>query len=97
VIIAGDMNLHLEADHDRADIDTPVWTGFLDANDLTDVCDVVDCDLPGAIDKAAFRSTGDVEIEPLEQRFATDTFQDDDGGDLSDHPPLEVRFAWRAR
>jgi hypothetical protein len=96
VIIAGDMNLHLEPDHRRVDIDTPVWLDFLVDTGLTDVCDVVDCDLPGAIDKAAFRSTGSVEIEPLDQRFAIDDFLDEDGADLSDHPPLEVRFAWRA-
>lgn len=95
VIVAGDMNLHLEPDHQRSRIDTPVWLGFLEATGLTDVCDVVDCDLPGAIDKAAFRSGEAVEIEPLAQRFATDDFLDDGGADLSDHPPLEVRFAWR--
>jgi endonuclease/exonuclease/phosphatase family metal-dependent hydrolase len=96
VIIAGDMNLHLEPDHRRREIDEPVWLGFLDATGLTDVCDVVDCDDPGAIDKAAFRSGGGVEIEPLRQRFAVDDFLDDEGVDLSDHPPLEVRFAWTA-
>lgn len=96
VIFAGDTNLHLEPDHDRVDTDTPIWNDFLEATGLTDVCDVVDCDLPGAIDKAAFRSDGGVEIEPLAQRFATDDFLDEQGEDLSDHPPLEVRFAWQA-
>jgi hypothetical protein len=96
VIIAGDMNLHLEPDHRRRDVDEPVWLEFLEAAGLTDVCDVVECDDPGAIDKAAFRSDGGVEIEPLEQRFAVDDFLDDEGVDLSDHPPLEVRFAWTA-
>jgi hypothetical protein len=96
VIIAGDMNLHLEPDHRRVEIDTPVWLEFLTDTGLTDVCDVVDCDLPGAIDKAAFRSAEGIEIEPLAQRFAIDDFLDEDGEDLSDHPPLEVLFAWRA-
>ncbi|MCC5951703.1 MAG: endonuclease/exonuclease/phosphatase family protein [Acidimicrobiia bacterium] len=95
VIIAGDMNLHGEPDHRRVDVDIPVWERFLEATGLTYVCDVVTCELPGQIDKAAFRSGGGVEIEVLSQRFATDDFVDGDGEDLSDHPPLEVRFAWR--
>lgn len=96
VIIAGDMNLHLEPDHDRVDIDTPIWEDFLAETGLTDVCDVVECDLPGAIDKAAFRSDAGIEIEPLHQRFAIDDFLDEDDEDLSDHPPLEVLFSWSA-
>ena len=61
---------------------------------LTDVCDPLRCDDADKIDKAACRSDGHVEIEPLSREWETDVFVRDDGQPLSDHPPLAVRFRY---
>jgi hypothetical protein len=96
VIIAGDTNLHLEEGHDQQAADTPIWEGFLEATGLTDVCDVVECDPQGTIDKVAYASRGGVTLEPLDRRHETETFVDDAGDDLSDHPPVAVDWTWAA-
>jgi hypothetical protein len=96
VIVAGDMNLHLEPDHRRVDTDTPVWEQFLADTGLADVCDEIECEVPGSIDKVAWRDGGGVAFEPLERRWETDRFADDAGEDLSDHPPVAVDWFWSA-
>lgn len=96
VIVSGDTNLHLEDGHDQQAGDTPIWEGFLATAELTDVCDVVECEDPGAIDKAAFRSAGGVTLEPLERRREDEKFVDDAGEDLSDHPAVAVDWRWEA-
>jgi len=96
IILGGDTNLHTDLEHpdgsNGADIE--IWQEFLEATGLTDACDATDCDDPGAIDKIAFRSADDVELEALEHAFQTDVFVDDEGEDLSDHRALLVRFGW---
>lgn len=96
VILAGDTNLHTDGEHPDGDgdADEAIWSTFLEAAGLTDVCDALSCDSPGDIDKAAFRSGGGVTLEPTSHDFPTEDFQDDAGEDLSDHEPLAVTFAW---
>lgn len=96
VILGGDTNLHLEPDHDQRAGDTPIWEGFLQATGLTDVCAEVDCPEPGAIDKVAWRDGGGVSLEPLEFRHENERFSNDQGEDLSDHPPVAVDWTWTA-
>jgi hypothetical protein len=102
IILAGDTNLHTDDDHDDSNADdetlvddAELWSAFLDRTGLTDTCDVVVCDDPGAIDKLAFRSGGGTVLEPTAHRFAVEDFLDESGDDLSDHPPLVVTIAWR--
>jgi len=96
VIVGGDTNLHLEPDHDQRAGDTPIWEGFLEATGLTDTCAVVDCPEPGAIDKVAFRDDDGVTLEPLSFEHLNEVFSDDQGEDLSDHPPVAVEWNWSA-
>lgn len=100
VLLAGDTNLHTDEapdpDHPEGDGDAAIWDRFLERTGLTDVCAVVGCDDPGAIDKAAFRSDAGVTLEPQGHRFETDVFVRDDGADLSDHHALAVPFTWSA-
>lgn len=92
VILGGDTNLHT----DPGNPDVAIWEEFLDATGLTDACDALDCDEPGAIDKVAFRSNHDITLTPTAHDFPRERFRDADGEDLSDHPPLVVDFHWEA-
>ena len=94
VILGGDTNLHLEPDHEDRAHDSAVWEGFLDATGLTDVCSVVTCPDPGAIDKVAWRDADGLTFEPLEFRHDDAVFSDADGEALSDHPPVAVDWTW---
>jgi len=96
VIVGGDTNLHLEADHDQRAGDTPIWEGFLETTGLTDVCDVVECPEQGAIDKVAWRDGNGASFEPQSFTHERDTFSGPDGEDLSDHPPVVVEWTWTA-
>lgn len=93
VLLGGDTNLHLEPDHEDRAIDTPVWEGFLAETGLTDVCEVVDCPVPGSIDKVAWLDGGGVTLTPTAFRHE-EHFVDDAGADLSDHPAVAVDWEW---
>ena len=96
IILGGDTNLHTNADSDDpGDVeDSQVWAKFLDATGLTDVCDALECDDPGRIDKFAYRTGPDTDIEPLSWRFEVEKFQDVTGEPLSDHDALAVTWSW---
>lgn len=90
VILGGDTNLHTDRPGAGA-----IWSEFLEATGLTDVCQAVDCGADDhEIDKFAFRSGGGVTIEALSHAFERDEFRRDDGEPLSDHDPLAVEFSW---
>jgi endonuclease/exonuclease/phosphatase family metal-dependent hydrolase len=97
VILGGDTNLHTDEEPENPqDVeDTDIWRQFLEETGLADVCDVVGCDEPGRIDKFAYRSGDDVELEARSWNFQVDVFVDDDGEPLSDHDALAVDFGWR--
>ncbi len=98
ILLAGDTNLHTdppgpEAHEDSGDgADLEIWTRFLEATGLTDACVVTECDGPGRIDKAAFRSSDAVRIDATSHAFLGDEFVDAAGEALSDHEPLAVTF-----
>lgn len=93
VIMGGDTNLHTDRPEAAA-----VWSEFLTATGLTDVCQAVDCGADvDVIDKIAFRSNDSVELTPQSHTFERERFTRDDGQPLSDHDPLAVQFAYRAR
>jgi hypothetical protein len=90
VIVGGDFNLHTDEEPDRG-----VFTKFLDATDLTDVCEAVDCgDDADQIDKFVFRSGDEVDLDALDHRFEREKFRRADGEPLSDHDALAVTFGW---
>ena len=92
VIVGGDFNLHTDEEPDRG-----VFAAFLDATDLSDVCEAVDCgDDADQIDKFVFRNGGDIELTALDHRFEREKFRRDDGEPLSDHDALAVTFEWSA-
>lgn len=98
IILAGDTNLHTDntadPEHPEGEGDLAIWQRFLERTGLTDVCTPLACADADKIDKAAFRSNDTVTVEPLSREWETDVFMRDDGKDLSDHPPLAVRFGW---
>ncbi len=102
IILGGDTNLHTDPPGDGAHEDSAggedlaIWDTFLEATGLTDACEPAQCEDPGRIDKIAFRSDGGIDLEVLAHQFQTERFSDDAGEALSDHDPLEVRFAWTA-
>jgi hypothetical protein len=90
VIVGGDFNLHTDEEPDSS-----VFEKFLDATELTDVCDTVDCgDDADQIDKFVFRSGGGVHLDALDHRFEREKFRRADGEPLSDHDALAVTFSW---
>ena len=93
VILGGDTNLHIDSEP----ADAAVWDEFLDATGFTDVCDELDCDEPGSIDKMAYRNAGGVTLTPTSHSLPRADFLDEEGVPLSDHPPLVVAFDWRAK
>lgn len=97
IILGGDTNLHTDEEPENPqDVeDTEIWEEFLAETGLTDACTALSCDDPGRIDKFAYRSGPDVELEALTYRIETERFSDDDGEPLSDHPAVAVTFGWR--
>jgi hypothetical protein len=89
IILGGDTNLHTGGPPSDS-----VWQNFRTKTGIKDVCETVAC---GAdehqIDKFAYRSSSTVVIEPLSHKFDRAKFSYD-GGTLSDHDALEVRFRW---
>jgi hypothetical protein len=96
IILGGDTNLHTEPDSEDADDreDARVWAAFIERAGLVDVCDALTCADPTRIDKFAFRSAGDVELEPLAWQFEVEKFVGPEGEPLSDHDALLVRWSW---
>lgn len=93
VILGGDTNLKIDRP-DRA-LDARVWSDFLAATGMVDVCDALDCgNDDAAIDKFAFRSADGLKLVPQTHSFEREKFTRADGEPLSDHDPLAVRFRW---
>lgn len=96
VVLGGDTNLHTDMEHEDGSngADIEIWDEFLEATGLTDSCTSTGCDEPGRIDKVAYRSGDEIEIEALSHQFLGDEFVNADGEPLSDHEPLSVGFRW---
>ncbi|HYD48562.1 MAG TPA: hypothetical protein VEB21_09450, partial [Terriglobales bacterium] len=89
VIAGGDFNMRLRRETDRIQLERlEAATGLTDACIAQGVVDIAE------IDKFYFRPSEQVLITPLTCRFETDVFVDPQGGPLSDHDPLAVRFGW---
>jgi hypothetical protein len=98
VIVAGDSNLRLDDAHPASGDgqDRRIWDRFLEAAGLRDACTGDGCADGEVIERVAYRSSDDLELEVAAHRLRTDRFVDADGEPLAERPPLEVAFAWRA-
>jgi len=100
IILTGDSNLHTGNDtnpdgRSGDSTDTDLWNAFQARTGVTDMCASFACVDPDSIDKLAFRSSDTVKLTPTARAYPTQDFKDDEGEDLSDHPPLVVTVAWR--
>lgn len=91
VIVAGDFNLHTDAEPAKSQL-----ARLLQTAGLRDSCAELACPSPGTIDKVLYRSSQQLQLMAESWRRDTDTFVTADGQPLSDHAPVEVRFQWRA-
>lgn len=88
VVFLGDTNLHA-SDPD----DAPELERLLGEGGLTDSCEAVSCAEPDHIDRILFRDGEGVRWEA--QAWANEPgFDDDEGVDLSDHPPISALLSW---
>jgi endonuclease/exonuclease/phosphatase family metal-dependent hydrolase len=97
VLLGGDTNLHTNDGHPDGfgDADAKIWSAFLAATGLHDVCEVIThCE--SAIDKMALRSSAALTLQPLSHRLEKEKFRTPEGADLSDHLPLHVDVEWKA-
>lgn len=102
IIMAGDMNLHTGPDREPKvaedgtvfPSDREIWLEFLEETGITDACDLIECENPGRIDKAAFRNSDTLEFAVTYHHFEVEKFVDPAGEPLSDHDALAVRFTW---
>ena len=89
VMVIGDTNLK---SHNPADL-----TVLNDFKGITGLVDVgVLLSMPDHIDRFFIRDGTDIILTPTLWRVA-DEFVDSTGGDLSDHPAINVDFDWRHR
>jgi hypothetical protein len=97
IILGGDTNLHIVDGRDEPNtgaVDREIWHRFLDETGLTDVCAELACAEPASIDKFAYRDSSTVDLSALEIDFPRERFTSPTGEDLSDHPPVVVRWRW---
>ena len=89
VIVGGDFNLRLSDPVGAENLS--LLTSLTDLSNACAVFGIID---EGAIDKFFFRSNEAVTLIPVSCREETDIFVTNEGGPLSDHPPLAVGFTW---
>ncbi len=92
VIVGGDFNMKLRRARDAANLER-----LRTESGLSDACIALGIVDKGEIDKFFFRSNDAVALSVTSCRFETNVFVRPDGGPLSDHDALAVRFAWSAR
>ena len=88
VIVAGDTNVRGQR---REALRT-----FERHSGLSDACEILSCPDPRRIDRVLIRGSAELELTPTSWR-AESTFLDAHGEALSDHLPVTVEIAWRAR
>lgn len=92
VILAGDFNLHQENPIDAKNLDK-----ILSSLKLKDSCKEVDCSETTHIDRIFYRSGLNVDLSVIEWANQSEDFKDEEGKDLSDHPPISARFSWKVK
>lgn len=95
IVLGGDTNLHLDRPDDPQDAADPgIWSDFLAATGLTDVCDATQCDDPGIIDKVAIRDGAGIRLRADAHAVPVERFSDEAGVPLSDHSPVVATISW---
>jgi endonuclease/exonuclease/phosphatase family metal-dependent hydrolase len=91
LIIGGDFNLHTDREPAAGQL-----ARLLALGGLFDSCGELHCPAPGNIDKLLYRSSGSVSLQAESWELQSDKFETPEGGPLSDHEPLAVRFRWKS-
>jgi endonuclease/exonuclease/phosphatase family metal-dependent hydrolase len=89
IVFTGDFNLHAL---DMADAE--LLARLTDEGGLTDACDAVDCLETEHIDRVWVRSSDAIQLVPTGWSNVSADFLDEEGVDLSDHPPISVSLMW---
>ncbi len=89
LLFTGDFNLHQGDDPDDAQLARLTGGGG-----LSDSCEAVACEDPTHIDRVFFRDGGDLTWTVEDWRDLSADFLDDEGVDLSDHPPIAATIGW---
>lgn len=90
VVFTGDFNLHVGDDPDDEQLDRLIGGGG-----LHDCCEAFGCDDPSHIDRIFFRNSEQLTWTVEGWRDLSQEFVDEEGVDLSDHPPIEATLNWR--
>jgi endonuclease/exonuclease/phosphatase family metal-dependent hydrolase len=91
LIVMGDTNLH---PGDPAE--QPLIDALVSEVGLEDTCTATGCTETDHIDRIFYRSGGNVELSATGWT-REESFVDDEGEDLSDHPAISARFSWTLR
>ncbi|HKU37380.1 MAG TPA: hypothetical protein VJR89_04515, partial [Polyangiales bacterium] len=91
LIVAGDFNLETDREPAASQLER-----LLSSARLTDACQKLDCPKPGSIDKVLYRSSADLALDAESWKLESAVFVTPEGGPLSDHEPVAVRFHWQA-
>ena len=89
VVFTGDFNLHSQDAADAA-----LLEGLQERAELVDACESVSCAEPTHIDRVWVRSGTDMLLTVTDWSNLSADFLDDQGVDLSDHPPLAAMVEW---
>eukprot|EP00735_Rhodelphis_limneticus_P001908 TRINITY_DN12632_c0_g1::TRINITY_DN12632_c0_g1_i1::g.13559::m.13559 TRINITY_DN12632_c0_g1::TRINITY_DN12632_c0_g1_i1::g.13559 ORF type:complete len:295 (+),score=73.37,sp/P9WKQ1/SMASE_MYCTU/28.73/4e-15,Exo_endo_phos/PF03372.18/4.2e-09,Orn_Arg_deC_N/PF02784.11/0.21 TRINITY_DN12632_c0_g1_i1:52-885(+) len=89
VIFLGDTNLG-----GGIPVDEEILNAWMTTANLKDACIETGCPEPGNIDRVLFRSGAGVDLVPTAAINRKPEFQKADGGDLSDHDPIEGQFMY---
>lgn len=87
IILMGDFNLHPELSEDR------VLLGMLEDIGFEQACWNLDCAEPNHIDQIWVRSNDAIEFT-IQSWTRLDSFVDNSGTPLSDHPPIQIELGW---
>lgn len=89
VLFTGDFNLHAGEQPDD-----DMLAQLTDGTQLSDACAAVACDEPTRIDRVFYRDGAGLRWTVQEWRNDSALFLDDEGVDLSDHPPIGATMDW---
>lgn len=93
VIAAGDWNIRRTSDRSIALLDD-----FTAATNMTDVSELLGTEeeYVNQIDRVFFISSASLQLNPIHYEDLSAEFIDEEGNDLSDHPPILVEFSWES-
>lgn len=96
VIIAGDTNIRVGRvpENDEIPSDDELLARLLEGAGVVDACEVVQVTTCAPhIDRVLYRSVAGVMLQAINW-FVDQSFVDEEGNRLSDHPAIAVKFVW---